>query len=123
MKKLISKLAATSFVRRSIEEKADLSAFKERPSLRVIAGISTIVLSFVIGWPLVGLLGTLSIYYAEPLYVVLGGPAAYGLSHLIFLLGMYLAGAQYSRIFFRWLTRVTILKLIQKYPDTESSSS
>jgi hypothetical protein len=30
---------------------------------------------------------------------------------------MYLAGAHYSLIFLRWLTRVTMLKLFKRYPD------
>jgi hypothetical protein len=41
-----------------------------------------------------------------------GGPLTYGLSHLVFLLGMYLCGAVYSLIFLRWLTRVSMEKLL-----------
>jgi len=41
-----------------------------------------------------------------------GGPLTYGLSHLVFLVGMYLSGATYSLIFLRWLTRVTMEKLL-----------
>ena len=33
--------------------------------------------------------------------VIVGGPLTYGLSHLVFLLGMYLCGAVYSLIFLR----------------------
>jgi hypothetical protein len=33
------------------------------------------------------------------------------------MLGMYLAGARYSWIFLRWLTRVAMLKLFKRYPD------
>jgi hypothetical protein len=49
---------------------------------------------------------------------VVGGPVAYVLSHLVFLLGMYLAGAYYSYIFLRWLTRVTMLKLLKLFPNS-----
>ena len=115
MKKLILRLAQTSFVARSIEDQADLSAFKERPSWRVISGVAAILFSYVIGWPLIGGLGALSIYWNQPLLVAVGGPIAYGLSHLVFLLGMYLAGAKYSLIFFRWATRVAMLKLLSRY--------
>ena len=115
MKKLILRLAQTSFVARSIEDQADLSAFKERPSWRVISGVAAILFSYVIGWPLIGGLGALSIYWNQPLLVAVGGPIAYGLSHLVFLLGMYLAGAKYSLIFFRWATRVAMLKLLSLY--------
>ena len=66
----------------------------------------------------VALLGILSIYFDQPMIVIIGGPTAYGISHLVFLLGMYLAGARYSWIFLRWLTRITMLKLLKRYPIT-----
>jgi len=95
-----------------MEERADLSAFRQRPSVRIIVGISAIGVSYIIGWPAVGLLGAISIYLNEPLIVMIGGPLTYGLSHLVFIVGMYLAGAQYARIFLRWATRVAMEKLI-----------
>ncbi len=116
MKGLIRKLAQTPFVRHAMEDEADLSAFKEKPSLKVILGVTAILMSYVIGWPLVVVFSTLSVYFKEPLLAA-GGPIAYGLSHLVFLLGMYLAGARYSWIFLRWLTRVGMLKLMRRYPD------
>ena len=44
--------------------------------------------------------------------VGVGGPFAYGLSHLVFLLGMYLSGSFYALIFLRWFTRVAMEKLL-----------
>ena len=114
-KKQVLRLANTSFVRRAIEEQADLSAFRQRPSLRVIFGVGAILLSYVIGWPLITGLGAVSIYWRQPLWLAVGGPIAYGLSHLVFLLGMYLAGAKYSMVFFRWATRVAVAKLLNRY--------
>ena len=108
---IIKKFAETRYVRSAIEEKADLSAFKKKPSVRVVLGISTIAFSYVIGWPAVAVLGALSVYLEKPLIVAIGGPLIYGLSHLVFILGMYLAGADYTRIFLRWATRVTVEKL------------
>jgi hypothetical protein len=108
----IEKIAATSFVRSAIEEQADLSAFKEKPGPRIIFGLLAIMISYVIGWPAVAALGFLAIKLHEPLLVVVGGPMTYGLSHLVFLLGMYLCGAVYSLIFLRWLTRVSMEKLL-----------
>ncbi len=114
IKKQIERVADTAFVRRAVRERADLSAFKERPSLRVIAGVGAIIFSYVIGWPLIGALGAAAVYFDKPL-VVVGAPAAYGLSHLVFLSGMYLAGAKYSMIVIRWAVRVTVLKLLNRY--------
>ena len=111
---VIKKIAETRYVRSAIDDKADLSAFKKKPSLRVVLGISTIAFSYVIGWPAVGALGMLSIYLEKPLIVAIGGPLTYGLSHLVFILGMYLAGADYTRIFLRWATRVTVEKLMKR---------
>ncbi len=108
---IIKKFAETRYARSAIEDKADLSAFKKKPSARVVLGISTIAFSYIIGWPAVGALGMLSIYLEKPLIVAIGGPLTYGLSHLVFMLGMYLAGADYARIFLRWATRVTVEKL------------
>ena len=111
---IIKKFAETRYVRSAIEDKADLSAFKKKPSVRVVFGISTIAFSYVIGWPAVAVLGALSVYLEKPLIVAIGGPLIYGLSHLVFILGMYLAGADYTRIFLRWATRVTVEKFMQK---------
>jgi hypothetical protein len=116
MRALGQRLAATAYVQRAIEDQADLSAFKQRPTVRVVAGVGAIMFSYVIGWPLITLLGVVSIHLNQPLVVAVGGPVAYGLSHLVFLLGMYLAGAEYSMIFLRWATRVAVVKLLDRYP-------
>ena len=118
---LVARIAATRFVRQALADNADLSAFKGKPSLKVIAGVTAIIVSYIIGWPAVALLGALAAYYERAAIVVVGGPLIYGLSHLVFLLGMYLAGARYSWIFLRWLTRVTMLKLLKRYPCAKHS--
>ncbi len=116
MMNIIKRIAATNYIRSAIKDKADLSAFKEKPSARVVCGISIIGFSYIIGWPAIGLLAMISIFLKKPLILAVGGPLTYGLSHLVFLLGMYLAGADYSRVFLRWATRVTVEKLINKDP-------
>lgn len=112
IRKSIQKIAATAFVRSAMEDRADLSAFKEKPSPRIIAGLLAIMISYIIGWPAVAALGFLALKLHEPWIVIVGGPLTYGLSHLVFLLGMYLCGAVYSLIFLRWLTRVSVGKLL-----------
>jgi hypothetical protein len=110
--KVLRKAADTRFVQKAIADKADLSPFKERPSPRAMAGIVAIGISYIIGWPAVALLGIVSIHLGKPMIAIIGGPLTYGLSHLVFILGMYLAGADYTRIFFRWATRKTMEKLM-----------
>ena len=114
--RIINKLGNTLYVRKAIEEKADLSAFKQKPSARVLLGIFLIGFSYVIGWPAIGALALVAVYLHKPLVVIIGGPLAYGLSHLVFLTGMYLAGVKYTGIFLRWATRVVMEKLLEKHP-------
>ena len=112
--KIINRIAETPFVRSAIEDKADLSAFGKKPSKRVIIGLGIIIISYIIGWPAVGVLGALSFSFDEPLLLAVGGPLIYGLSYLVLFLGVYLAGAQYSKSLFRWATRVTMEKLMNR---------
>jgi len=119
---IIQKIAETDFVRKVIEEQADLAAFKEKPGIRVIVGVSAIGISYIIGWPAVSALGAMSIYLSKPLIIAIGGPITYGLSHLVFIFGMYLAGARYSKIFFKWLTRVVMEKLIKGNINNQKSN-
>ncbi len=101
-KPIVFRISKVGFVRSAIADRADLSAFRRPPDLRVLLGVSAIGLSYLLGWPLIGLLGIAAVHYQQAAIVVVGGPLAYGISHLVFLAGMYLAGAKYSWIFFRW---------------------
>ena len=105
-------LLAKPFVARAVSTKADLEPFKKKPSLRIIVGLVILGLSFLLGWPAVAGLGALAVKLHSPLIVVAGGPLVYGLSHLVFILGMYLCGAKYTVIFFRWATRKGVEQLL-----------
>ncbi|MFC1880754.1 hypothetical protein ACFL2S_04540 [Thermodesulfobacteriota bacterium] len=111
---IIKKIAETRYVRSAIEDQADLSAFKEKPSMQIIIGLSVMGFSYIIGWPAISALGIVSVYLNKPLLIAIGGPLLYGLSHLVFMLGMYLAGYNYTKIFLRWATRVTVEKWMSK---------
>jgi len=108
----IIKIGATDYVRSAIADQADLSAFKEKPTPVVLAGVFAIALSFLIGWPTVAALGVLAVKLHNPWIAAVGGPLTYGLSHLVFMLGMYLSGAVYSLIILRWLTRISMERLL-----------
>jgi hypothetical protein len=111
LRKFILRIVDIDFVRLSIEEQADLSEFKEKPSLQVIVGVLLIIISSLLGWPALAVSGVLALKLDEPLIAVIGGPLVYGLSYLIFMLGMYFSGAKYSVILFRWLTRISVEKM------------
>jgi hypothetical protein len=112
LKRLANHISKTNYVQTAIKERAGLAAFKQKPTKRIVIGLIIIGISYTIGWPFVGALGILSAYFGEPLILAIGGPITYGLSHLVFILGAYLAGAEHSKIFFRWATRVIIEKLM-----------
>ena len=115
IKNIVSRLSRTRFVHSAIADRADLSAFRQRPDLRIISGVSAIALSYVIGWPLISFLGIAAVHYGNAAIVAVGGPLAYGFSHLVFLLGMYLAGAKYSHIFMRWAVARGMIRLMRRY--------
>ena len=85
-------------------EKRTLSSLHVKPTPRVWTGLGLIGLSYVIGWPAVGILALISFHMREPLIVAVGGPIVYGLSHLVFMAGFYLAGSCYASILLRWAT-------------------
>jgi peptidoglycan-N-acetylglucosamine deacetylase len=100
-------LGSTTAGQKAIREKTDLKAFKERPSARFLTGIGLILISYVFGWPMVGLFSFLAAYFQNP-GLLIGGPIAFGFSHLVFLAGMYLAGRgsfKFLEIFFLWSLR------------------
>ena len=114
-------LASTIPGQKAIREKTDLAAFKERPSTRFLTGVGLILISYVFGWPMVGLFSFLAAYFQNA-SLLIGGPIAFGFSHLVFLAGMYLAGRgsfKYVEIFFLWSLRNLAERLIgQDLVDT-----
>ena len=117
------RIAQTAFVRQAIAERADLSAFKQPPTLRILAGVSAIIFSFVMCWPAISALGGVAVYLQKPLLVAIGGPVLYGLSHLCFIGGMALSGEKYTRILLRWLVRVRFEKYLSEEQTSPKSES
>jgi len=107
---VLGKIARTEFVRSAVLDKADLSGLKQRPTARTWVGIFCMGFSYLIGWPAIVALGFVSFHVQRPWLVAVGGPLLYGLSHLVFLLGMVLAGTQYTRPFVRWAARRVVEK-------------
>lgn len=110
-KKLAERLAKTNYIRGTLENPADLSEFREKPTPRLIFGLILMGFSYILGWPSVAALGVIAIWLDEPLIAAIGGPAVYGLSHLVFLGGALLARAPH---YFNVLLRYSIGKLFRK---------
>ena len=92
-KKIARYLSGKKFIQNILENPADLSEFKERPTPRLIAGLVLMFLSYILGWPAVFALTGLAVWLHKPLIVVIGGPAIYGFSCLVFIVGAWLARA------------------------------
>jgi len=116
--KLGLRLSRIPFVRSAIDERADLSGFDHKLNFKLVFGLFLIAFSFAICWPAISVLGTIAIYFRQPKIAVIGSPLLYGFSHLCYIAGMALAGAKYARIFFRWLARVWVERLLAHGPST-----
>ncbi len=99
-------LGKNRFIKRVLSDPADLSMFREKPSTQFILGMGIVGLSYLMAWPFITVLGAVSIYLSWPALFLIGSPVAYGLSHLVFLAGMAIAGKdsiKYVHALNRWL--------------------
>jgi hypothetical protein len=113
---LARKLASNAYVRRAIEKEVTLDTLKTSPSPKFFFGVGLVLLSYVLGWPMVGLFSFLSAYFQAPVLLMLG-PAFYGFSHLVWMFGMYLAGRdciKYADIMLSWSLRKAVEKALDR---------
>jgi hypothetical protein len=111
-RKIAEYLAGRKYITEILENPADLSEFRERPTKRLIAGLILMGLSYVIGWPAVAVLTFLAAWFREPMIAVIGCPTTYGLSHLVFIAGAWLARAPH---YIGTLVRYTIQCFLRKF--------
>ena len=110
-KLLSNQLLKIEFVKNAVSEKTGLGIFKEKPTPKMIFGFTCIVVSYLMCWPAISVLGIISLYLKAPLLGIIGGIIIWNISNLLFMLGFYLAGAQHSKVFLKWITRLFIEKL------------
>jgi hypothetical protein len=120
IRQIAERLAKTKYIRDAIKDQTDRKDIWKRPTPRMIIGLSLVGFSYIIGWPAVMALGILAVYLRKPLIIVLGGPIIYGFSHLVFLAGAWLAGAQYARILIKYATKVLFRKILRYGTQTYS---
>jgi hypothetical protein len=113
-KSIAGRIAATAWMRNAMNNGDAQYVFREKPAMQVYVGIGLILISYVIGWPAVGMLSLIAFYTREPLILVIGGPLVYGLSHLVFLAGLYLAGKRYALALAHWASRKALARLSGK---------
>lgn len=111
LKSIVRRIEATAWMRTVMKNDDVLRVLREKPSLREWLGISLILISYVIGWPAIAMLGVMAINFGEPLILAIGGPLSYGLSHLAFLAGLYLAGKRYVVALAQWASKKALTRL------------
>ena len=110
IRRIAASLARRDMIRKAVAEADDIRVYTNRPTPRVMLGIFFMLFSYVLGWPLIGVLGWLAFHTGQSLIVLIGGPAAYGVSNLVFYAGAYLAGKPYAKALLKWLLRVFLEK-------------
>ena len=120
IRKITERLAKTKYIRGAMEDQTDIKDIWKRPTPRMIIGLALVGFSYIIGWPAVMALGILAVYSRGPMIIVLGGPIAYVFSHLVFLAGAWLAGAQYARILMKYATKVLFRQILRHGTKTFS---
>jgi len=112
VKKAALRIARGKYCKAAIDEQADLSALREKPARQVVVGLFLIAFSYVIGLPAVVFLGVCAVKFKKPMIAALGGPLIYGVSTIIFLVGIKMAGKKYVQVFCRWVVRVVLEKIL-----------
>jgi hypothetical protein len=104
--------ARKKFCRTAIHEHADLSIFEKKLTSTVIVGLILIAFSNLIGLPAVFIVGGIAAWLERPMLGFIGIPLIYGISWLLFMLGVYLAGPKYGKAISRWAVRVVLEKIL-----------
>jgi hypothetical protein len=69
------------------------------------------VMSFLISLPMLASLSYLSVNLDNTIIIAIGGPVVFILVHIIFGLGVYLAGQNYAKEVLYWVTK----RFLHKY--------
>jgi uncharacterized membrane protein len=123
LKKPARYFARKKFCRKAIDEHADLMAFKDKLTPPIVTGLLLIAFSFVIGLPAVVALGIIAVWLHKPLVGIIGGPLIYGVSTIIFIIGLKLAGKKYFFVLISWITRIILEKILGDEAKPLSPSS
>jgi len=104
-------LAQTKFGQKSLTKPDGLSILKQRPGTRVYVGLVSMAMSYLIGLPALAFLSYLSVKLSKPMTIAIGGPVVFLLVHIMFGVGVYLAGQNYAVEVLQLATK----RFLQKY--------
>ena len=111
IKSFAIRLAKTKFGQTSLTKSESLHVLMPKPSIRVYVGLGLLVMSCLISLPILAFLGYLSLNMSKPVIIAVGGPVVLILVHIMFGLGVYLAGQNYAIEFLHWAT----IRFLKKY--------
>lgn len=123
--RLIAWLLQKPFIQRRLNENVSLKDIPFPPPKEIPIGLALIALSFTIGWPGVGVFGITSLLSGNVYWLLIGGPLIYGLSWIVWGIGMAFVGPESIRegnIVLRWLIKKGLLRLLAQNPNQFSSS-
>ncbi len=105
------KLAQTRFGQKSLTQPDGPSILKQQPGRRVYVGLILMAMSFLTGLPALAFLSYLSVKLSKPMIIAVGGAVVVLMVHIMFGVGVYLAGQNYA---VKLLHRAT-KRFLQKY--------
>ena len=105
------RLVQTKFGQKSLTKSDGLPVLKQQPGTRVYVGLVLMAISYLISLPALAFLGYLSVKLSKPMAIAVGGPVVFLLVHIMFGVGVYLAGQNYAVELLQWATK----RFLQKY--------
>jgi len=105
------KLEQTKFGQKSLTKPDGLSTLKQKPGMRVYVGLVLMAMSFLIALPALAFLSYLAVKLSKPMTIAVGGPVVILLVHIMFGVGVYLAGHNFASEVLQWATK----RFLQKY--------
>ena len=105
------RLSRTKFGQKALTQLDRPGILKQKPDIRVYCGLALMALSYLTGLPALGFLSYLSVKMSKPMIIVVGGPVVLVLVHIMFGVGVYLAGQNYAREVLLRATR----RFLEKY--------
>ncbi|MBA4392294.1 MAG: hypothetical protein C0407_01960 [Desulfobacca sp.] len=107
---LARRLARTKFGQNALALPDGQRFLKRKPTTRVFCGLALMALSYLTGLPSLVILSYFSVKLSKPTIIAIGGPVIFGLVHVMFGVGVYLAGKNYAMEALLWATKQFLKK-------------
>ena len=111
LKSFAFRLAKTKFGQTSLTKSESLHILMPKPSIRVYFGLVLLAMSCLISLPALAFLSYLAVKLSQPRTIAVGGVVVLLLVHVIFGVGVYLAGQNYAVELLELATK----RFLQKY--------